>query len=173
MTDQTLRQGHRFSKQPPTLQLLMLVALAGLFATSCARASGSPPGANNPSVISPGHGSARPVTIGPDDAGKSIALTTGDVLVFSSPNTTPPPRMVLWRLVSYPKNLITLISGSAGPPFRFRALHAGTGVLEISFGPSCGGPGPALGGPECPLAGDSVGAFPTRLLTFYLKVLAR
>ena len=159
--------------QPPTLQLLMLVALVGLLAASCAGASSPSAGPSNPTVSGPGSGSTRTVTIGPGDAGKSIVLTTGDVLVFSSSNTTPPPRMTLWRLVSYPKDLITLISGSAGPPFRFRALYAGTGALEISFGPTCGSPGPALGGPECPLMGDSAGAFPTRLLTFYLKVTGR
>jgi hypothetical protein len=148
----------------------MALGMIGFLATACARAASTSPQASNPSVIGPGHGYGGTVTIGPQDDGKSVILGAGDILVFSISNASPSSRGLVYRLVSYPKDLITLISGSAAPPFRFRALHQGTGVLQISFGPACGGPGPPPASQACPLSDNGIA---TRLLTFHLKVLAR
>ena len=118
------------------------------------------------------------ITIGPQDEGKSIVLGAGDILVFIvsnaslSSNASPSSNGLVWRLVSYPQDLLTLLSRSATPPFQFRALYQGSGLLRFSFGPSCGGPGPPLASRDCPLMGGGAGVA-TRLLTFRLKVLAR
>ena len=157
---------------------LLALAVVGMVAAACAQRTNVSPAASNPSVIGPGHGYGSTITIGPQDEGKSIVLGAGDILVFtvsnasSSSNASPSSNGLVWRLVSYPQDLLALLSRSATPPFQFRALYQGSGLLRFSFGPSCGGPGPPLTSRDCPLMGGGAGVA-TRLLTFRLKVLAR
>src|SRR2546425_3012364 len=149
------------------------LGMIGLLVTSCVRVT--PVEGPSPSGIGPGRGYGGTVTIGPQDVGKTITLGAGDILVFSASTNSPSPSAVAWRLVSYPKNLITLLSRSSTPPFRFRALHPGTGLLELSQGPVCGSPGPLKGNSmQCPVAGsmDQGAGILTRLVTFRLNVLA-
>ena len=155
------------------LELPALWAIA-LLVTSCAGVT--PASGPSPSGIGPGKGYGGTVTIGPQDAGKTVTLGAGDILVFAASTSSPSPRAMAWRLVSYPKNLITLVSRSSTPPFRFRALHQGTGLLELSVGPRCGSPGPLKGDSmQCPVAGpmNEGAGIPERLITFPLHVLAR
>ena len=143
-----------------------------MVAAACAQRTNVSPAASNPNVIGPGHGYGSTITIGPQDEGKSIVLGAGDILVFTVSNASPSSNGLVWRLVSYPQDLLTLLSRSATPPFQFRALYQGSGLLRLSFGPSCGGPGPPLASRDCPLMGGDAGVA-TRLLTFRVKVLAR
>ena len=149
--------------------VLSALAMIGLLGASCARPT--PTGG-----LSPSKGDGVTITIGPRDAGKTITLTVGDTLVFAASANGSSPSAMAWLLVSYPKNLITRLQSSSSSPFRFRAVHPGTGVLELSNGPRCGSPGPALGDSmQCPVAGamSQAADIPTRLVTFRLHVLAR
>lgn len=103
-------------------------------------------------------------------------MRVGDTLVFSA-SAGPEAGATAWRLVSYPRNLIVLVSRSPIPPFRFRALDQGTGSLRLTLGEMCGGPGPpAASGRDCPAADSPSGGgpfVPVRSLTFPIKVLPR
>jgi hypothetical protein len=150
------------------------LGVLALLVASCANAT--PASGPSPSGIGPGKGYGGTVTVGPQDAGKTVTLGAGDILVFAAPTSSPSPSASAWRLVSYPTNLITLLSRSSTPPFRFRALHPGTGLLELSVGPRCGSPGPLKGDSmQCPVAGamNEGAGIPERLITFPLHVLAR
>jgi hypothetical protein len=149
--------------------LTIALGLSGLLVASCAGGtaiSGGSPG---------GGGSGATVTIGPADAGKTITLRVGDTLVFAVAGSSPSPGASRWLLVSYPKNLISLLPPIQTPPFRFKAQHAGTGTLELSQGPRCGSPGPAKGDSmQCPVFGDMNQAeILSRLASFHLRILAR
>jgi hypothetical protein len=162
---------------PRSLRLVPTVGMIGILMTACARA-GVSPAAINPSVLGPGRGYGGTVTVGPQDAGKSITLGAGDNLVFTVSSASLSAGAMTWHLLSYPRNIITLISHSSTPPFRFRALNQGTGVLRLTLGPiGCGGPGPlAANSKECPVAGSAAAEGPAvadRLLIFQIKVLGR
>jgi hypothetical protein len=164
---------------PRLLRLVPTVAVIGLLFTACSRAGGTSPAATDPSVLGPGRGYGGTVTVGPQDAGKSITLGAGDILVFAVSNASPSAGAMTWHLMSYPRDIITLISQSSTPPFRFRALYQGTGVLRLTLGPiGCGGPGPlAASSKECPVMGSSAAEGPpgmaARLLIFPVRVLGR
>jgi hypothetical protein len=166
----------RFREATPwsALRLALLGSIC-LLATSCAgsTAAGSSSSAES-TQIGPPLKYGGILTLRPTDSGKTVVLGAGDTLMFIVPS--PPPGRLSWRILSYPKNLIDLISGSAKPPFRFRALHAGTGDLRLTAGPPCGGPGPlAEGDQQCPVAGAMEGppSISSRFLVFHLKILPR
>jgi hypothetical protein len=156
---------------------LALLSSICVLAASCARSTAATGASTSPAStqIGPPLKYGGVLTMTPADSGKTVVLGAGDTLIFMVP--TPPPNRLAWRIVSYPRNLISLLSGSARPPFRFRALHAGTGDLRLGSGPPCGGPGPlAAGDQQCPVVGDSeLGppGFANRLLVFHLKVQPR
>src|SRR5437660_4577460 len=153
--------------------VLPALGMIGLLVASCARVT--PAGGPSTGGITSGKPYGATVTIGPQDAGKTVTLGAGDLLVFQASASGASPSAVGWRLVSYPKDLITLLSWASPSPFRFRALHPGTWMLELSLGPLCGSPGPAKGdSAQCPVGAKGQAAeFPSRLLTFTLHVLAR
>jgi hypothetical protein len=158
---------------------LALLGSVCLLAASCARSTGptGAPASPASTQIGPIPKYGAVLTVGPEEAGKTVVLGAGDTLVFTVPGTASSPESQAWRLVSYPRDLIALITRSARLPFRFRALHAGLGDLRLASGPRCGGPGPlAAGDQQCPVVGDAeMGppGFVSRLLVFHLKVLAR
>ena len=166
------------ARRLPSVRRLALLGSICILAVSCARSTGTTgsPSISTSTQIGPPLAYGGILTIGPADTGKTVALGAGDTLVFRATGTAASPRPVAWHIVSFPKNLFTLMSPSTKPPFRFRALRAGDGDLRLSAGPPCGGPGPlAAGDQQCPVVGDSElpPGFATRLLVFHLKVLPR
>jgi hypothetical protein len=157
------------------LRLAVLGSIC-LLATSCASSTGAR-GSSSPesTQVGPVSKDGGILTVDPSDSGKTVVLGPGDILMFTVP--TPLPKGLSWRILSYPRNLITLASRSAKPPFRFRAVRAGTGDLRLTAGPPCGGPGPLAAGDQgCPVVGDAeIGppGFASRLLVFHLKILLR
>jgi hypothetical protein len=164
---------------PGSVLRLALLGTICLVGASCARSTGATGSPSSPrsTQIGPPLEYGGVLTLRPADTGKTVVLGAGDTLVFTVTGASASPRPLAWHIVSYPKNLLTLISRSTRAPFRFRALHAGEGDLRLSTGPPCGGPGPlAAGDQQCPVTGDSeMGppGFATRLLVFHLKVLPR
>jgi len=151
---------------------LLALAVVGMVAAACAQRTNVSPAASNPSEIGPGHGYGSTITIGPQDEGKSIVLSAGDILVFTVSNASPSSDGVRWRLDPYPQDHHPLLFRAATPPVPFRSLYQGSGLPPFSIGTSCRSPGPPLTSRDCPLMGGGAGVA-TRLLTFRLKVLAR
>jgi hypothetical protein len=157
-------------------RLVLSLGSITLLMAACARAAGTHTGGTGPSGLGSGREHGGTVTVGPQDAGKTITLKTGDTLVFSVSSAGSPAGAMRWRVLSYPGNLVSLISRSPTPPFRFRALDVGAGELRLTLGPTCGSPGPLAGSfVECPVAeSTSAGGaqgIPVRVLTFPLKVV--
>jgi hypothetical protein len=156
-------------------RVVLSLGLIALSATACARSAG--PDSGGTSGLAAGR-PGRQITVGPQDAGKTITLRVDETLVFSVSNGGPSNRATGWHLLSFPRNLISLTSRSRTPPFRFRALSPGVGELRLTAGHACSGPGPLAGSSkDCPVAESSeVGSSPSlpiRLLTFSLKVVPR
>ena len=145
--------------------------------TACARPGDHSTEGPNASALGPPLSYGGTLTVGPQDAGKTLTLGAGNSLVFSVSGASPSPGALVWRVLSYPKDLLNLTSQSTIPPFRFLARRSGIGELKLIFGPACGGPGPlAASDNECPLAGSASappGGTASTVYSFPLKVLAR
>jgi len=145
---------------------------------ACAGAAGTSSETTRPSGPEPSRPSPGTVTVRPQDAGRTVTLYVGDTLVFSVSGASPSPAGAGWHLLSYPRNLISLISRSPTPPFRFRALESGMGELRLTLGSACGSPGPLPASYQfCPVgespSGGGPPGLPIRLFTFPLKLLPR
>lgn len=140
-----------------------LVAGLGLLAASCGRPAGV-------------GGDPATVRVGPRDDGRTFVLEPGDRLVLTlSPD--PAFRAIEWRLLSYPKEMLELISSDqeAGR-FQFEARRSGEGEIRLSGRPGCEGPLPAAKADRCPLGGygergaAASGAIPVRLFLITVRV---
>ncbi len=159
-----------------TRALIAVIVMAGLLLAACAGASshaGGPGSAGGtPSGIA-----GMSITVSQDQTGSTVPLAVGQTLVFQPSGAFATSGLLGWRVLNYPKSLVAFTAAQGKPPFRFRAEHAGTGKLEVTFGPLCGSLGPNAGaGPECPLAQGGSGAGPagiaTRIYTYDLTVVA-
>jgi len=158
-------------------RLIPSLGLIGLLITACAQGVGTSSG-GTPSELGPGRRYGGTVIVRPQDAGRTTTLEVGDILVFSVSNGQTSARSRAWHLLSFPRNVIHLISRSPAPPFRFRAVSAGNGELRLTLGSACGSPGPMTGTHLiCPVGESSSEGGPPgvaiQLLTFPLKVLPR
>ena len=134
----------------------------------------TPTGTERPTA--PPSASLITTTFGPGDAGKVIRVNVGGQLVFRPSNNSRYGSIVVWTIVSYPKNILSLVgTETKDPPFRFDVQRPGTGVIQITFGAKCvGGPRPGQG-PDCPLLGPPSAApmdAPIQLYNFPIKAFA-
>ncbi len=107
------------------------------------------------------------VTVGIEDTDRTVNLMTGDALVvqLDTPSSTQ------WRLLSYPKSMLTRETGHTDTGrFVFTATAPGTGRIALMLQPACG----KAGGPPCLPSDNPVdgigGMPPTRPVTFDIRV---
>jgi hypothetical protein len=107
----------------------------GLLVGGCAQSNGSGVPSGGPTSGIP----PSPKTVTVASADHTALLHVGDHLVFNS--SEPVPSGTQWTVIGFPKDQLTLDSKPDTLPFRFTAVRAGTGSLEVAVQPIPGASG--------------------------------